>query len=98
MIDDDDIVRALEAAQVMTVTENYAASVMARVPAQRSQRVIRRGTVRRSLGGVLAWMGVGVVFAAMLWVPPRSEGSVVWLWMQVLLCIEFSGLLLWFAL
>ena len=98
-MNENSIVRALETTPVVHVPENFTARVMARVPQQNVRRAQLAGvvSVRPGLGRVLVWIGMALVLAAMLWIAPRSQASADWLWMQVLLFAELSGLLIWFA-
>ncbi len=91
MSEDEAIVRALEAMPAVPVAEDFAARVVARLPARCAVSIAEH----RSVGRVAAMVAIATLFMAMVAVAPRSQGSEVWMSMQVLLFIEFSGLLLW---
>ena len=65
---------------------------MARLPARRFGECTPE---RRSVGRAGAVIAIAALFVAMLAIAPRSQGSELWMVMQVLLFVEFGGLLLW---
>ena len=99
MTDDDLIVRALETAPAISAADDFTARVMARVPAQRRGSRIRTAAVavRPSVGRAVVLAAVLVLFTTILLITPRSQGSLLWLLMQVLLLSELGGLLLWMS-
>ena len=100
-IEMDPIVHALEAAPHVEVPDDFAARLMARLPAQPLTPPRRRFVPEQPwhaqvrVGRTFTAVALVVLLAGMLLAAPRTTGSVEWLLLQSLLFAQFAALLLW---
>ena len=90
------LVRVLETAPAVVVSEDFAARVMARVPREPQRRyVLRRSLQPSRIGQSLAFGALLVLVIAMLLLAPRTASSGMWQSLQGLLFLQLLALLLW---
>lgn len=98
--DMDRIVQALEAAPSVTVPDDFAARVMARVPQQPQRRYVLRQALQTEahFGRKLAVAALLILVVGMVLLAPHTAGSGTWLLLQGLLFAQLVALLLWMGI
>ncbi len=88
---------ALETAPDVHVPEDFAARVMARIPEQKTRRMVVPALPPARYGQFASVLGMVLIVAAMLYLAPQTRSSLTWLLMQGLLLAQLVCLVLWFG-
>ncbi len=95
MTDEERIVLALEAAPGVEVPPDFAARVMARVPARPLLRAGRRTAYGRHAMLVCALVLCAVMLAVL---PAATRGSLEWIALEWIALTQLAGIVLWWSL
>jgi hypothetical protein len=91
----DAITQALETKPTISVPDDFAARVMARVP--QTRRAVAPSISRGRYGRFALLCAMPLLVVAMLVLAPATHDSVLWLCMQTMLFAELAGIVLWFG-
>jgi hypothetical protein len=90
------ITDALETHPEVTMPADFAARVMARVPAQ-TRRITLPAISRARYGRYALALAMLLILAAMLVFAPATRSSALWLTLQAMLFAQLAALVLWFG-
>jgi hypothetical protein len=93
----EQITAALEATPNVHAPDDFAARVMARVPQQKTRRIVVPALAPARYGQYASVLGMVLLVVAMLYFAPQTRSSLTWQLLQGLLLTQLICLVLWFG-